>query len=130
VCVRMWCCVYRLADVLFTSLSQYSRLVQLCKDITASTCSPSNISLLLSSTDHSINKVAVWRNSVLSAINKLPSDYPMYPDVTVPLVALLTGLVSGVSTAVWIREKLTLGSEQVCFDWLVFILLCNMTEVL
>ena len=106
--------------MLCTSLSQYSRLVQLCKDITASTCSPSNVSLLISSTDHSVNKVAVWRNSVLSAINKLPSDYPMYPDVTVPLVASLTGLVSGVSTAVWIREQLTLSSEQVCFDWLVF----------
>ena len=103
--------------MLCTSLSQYSRLVQLCKDITVSTC---YISLLLSSTDRSINKVAVWRNSVLSAINKLPSDYPMYPDVTVPLVTSLMGLVSGVSTAVWIREQLTLGSEQVCFDWLVF----------
>ncbi|XP_065904261.1 midasin-like isoform X2 [Dysidea avara] len=91
---------------------EYSRLVQLCKDIIASTCSSSNITTLLSSTDYAINKVAIWRGSVISAINKLSSDYPMYPDVMLPLVASLMGLVNGVSTSVWIGQQLSLTSEQ------------------
>ena len=50
----------------------------------------------------------------MAAINKISSDYPMYPDVMVPLVSSLMELVSGISTSVWIREQLSLASEQVC----------------
>jgi len=98
------------------SLLQYSRLVQLSKDIIASSCSLSNITSLLSSPDNVVNKVTIWRGSVIAAINKLSSDYPMYPDVMVPLLSSLMGLVSGVSTSVWIGQQLTLTSEQVCMS--------------
>ena len=114
-CMRVCALIY----ITIVTFIQYSRLVQLCKDIIASTCSSSNITTLLSSTDYAINKVAIWRGSVISAINKLSSDYPMYPDVMLPLVASLMGLVNGVSTSVWIGQQLSLTSEQVSKQWFI-----------
>ena len=66
----------------------------------------SNIETLLSSSDHVIDKVLIWRSSVISAVRKLSTDYPVYPDVVVPFTASMMQLVSGVSAAVWLQQQL------------------------
>lgn len=72
----------------------------------------SSIETLISSNDHVIDKVVIWRNSVTSAVKKLSTDYPVYPDVVVPFTASMMQLVNGVSATVWLQQQL-LGIQQV-----------------
>ena len=66
----------------------------------------------MSSSDHVIDKVLTWRNSVTSAVKKLSTNYPVYPDVVVPFIASMMQLVNGVSATVWLQQQL-LGIQQV-----------------
>ena len=100
----------------FFYYSQYSTLVQLCKDIVARICSLSNIETLLSSSDHGIDKVVIWRNSVTSAIKKLLTDHPLYPDVVVPFTTSMMQLVSGVSATAWLQQQLRIKQViEICY---------------
>jgi len=76
----------------------------LCKDIIARTCSLSNIEALVSSNDCIIDKVAIWRSSITSAVKKLLADYPLYPDIVLPLTASMMQLVNGVSGTAWLQQ--------------------------
>ena len=78
----------------------------MCKDIVSRIVSFSNVEALLLPDDHVIDKVIIWRNSVTSAIKKLLSDHPPYPDIVVPLTASMMQLVSGVSAAAWLQQQL------------------------
>ena len=78
----------------------------MCKDIVSRIVSFSNVEALLLPDDRVIDKVIIWRNSVTSAIKKLLSDHPLYPDIVVPFTASMMQLVSGVSAAAWLQQQL------------------------
>ena len=86
-------------------------MVQQCKDVIAKICSVSNIETLISSTDLATDKVVIWRNSVTSAVKKLLTEYPVYPDVVLPFTASMMQLVDGVTATVWLQQQL--GIKQV-----------------
>ena len=56
-----------------------------------------------------MDKVVIWRNSVMSAIKKLLSDHPLYPDIVVPFTASMMQLVNGVSATAWLQQQLVVN---------------------
>ena len=54
----------------------------------------------------------------MSAVQKLSTDYPFYPDIVVSFTASMMQLVNGVSATVWLQQQL-LGIQQVFYALLL-----------